>query len=143
MKDKVFIDTNVLVYAKLEDKNNQKKREVAIGLIQQIQDYPIISVQVLNEFANVLIKHHVADKDIKEATREIVEDSIILPIDLAIVWETWHVRDSYLFSYWDSMIVSAAIVGGCNILYSEDLQHDQIIDNRVRIINPFHGIKSM
>ena len=143
MKDKVFIDTNVLVYAKLEDKNNQKKREVAIGLIQQIQDYPIISVQVLNEFANVLIKHHVADKDIKEATREIIEDSIILPIDLAIVWETWHVRDSYLFSYWDSMIVSAAIVGGCNILYSEDLQHDQIIDNRVRIINPFHGIKSM
>ena len=142
MKDKVFIDTNVLVYAKLEDKNNQKKREVAIGLIQQIQDYPIISVQVLNEFANVLIKHHVADKDIKEATREIIEDSIILPIDLAIVWETWHVRDDYLFSYWDSMIVSAALVGECNILYSEDLQHEQIIDNRVRIINPFHGIKS-
>ena len=44
MKDKVFIDTNVLVYAKLEDKNNQKKREVAIGLIQQIQDYPIIKL---------------------------------------------------------------------------------------------------
>ena len=84
MKDKVFLDTNVLVYAKLED-------------------------------------------------------SVVVPLDVALVWETWHIRDKYLFSYWDSMITAAALIGGCNILYSEDLQHDQLIENQVRIINPFCG----
>ena len=61
MKDKVFLDTNVLVYAKLEDEGDKEKRDTAVALIQQIQGSPIISVQVLNEFSSVLIKHDVSN----------------------------------------------------------------------------------
>ena len=42
------------------------------------------------------------------------------------------------FSYWDSMITAAALKSGCNILYSEDLQHEQLMENQLKIINPFH-----
>jgi predicted nucleic acid-binding protein len=142
MKDKPFIDTNVLVYAKLENADSTEKREIAIALIQQIQDYPVISVQVLNEFAGVLIKHHVANHTIQEAIREIVDDSIVIPLAVNLIWETWRIRDRYLFSYWDSMIISAALIGGCNILYSEDLQHEQLIESQLKIINPFHEISA-
>jgi predicted nucleic acid-binding protein len=45
MKDKAFIDTNILVYAKLEDEENIRKRDIAIALIQQIRGCPVISVQ--------------------------------------------------------------------------------------------------
>ena len=59
MKDKEFIDTNILVYAKLEDEENIRKRDIAIALIQQIGRCPVISVKVLNEFSSVLIKHQI------------------------------------------------------------------------------------
>lgn len=137
MKDKEFIDTNILVYAKLDDKENRWKRDKAIALIQQIRGCPIISVQVLNEFASVLIKHQISDHIIIEAIQEIVEDTIVVSLDLSLLWEAWRIRDKYLFSYWDSMIISAALIKGCNILYSEDFQHEQIIENSLRIINPF------
>jgi predicted nucleic acid-binding protein len=141
MKDKEFIDTNILVYAKLEDEENIRKRDIAIALIQQIGVCPVISVQVLNEFASVLIKHQIPNYMILKAVQEIVEDTNVISLDVNLLWETWRIRDKYLFSYWDSMIISAALMGGCNILYSEDFQHEQIIENNLRIINPFHETK--
>jgi predicted nucleic acid-binding protein len=141
MKDKEFIDTNILVYAKLEDEENIRKRDIAIALIQQIGVCPVISVQVLNEFASVLIKHQIPNYLILKAVQEIVEDTNVISLDVNLLWETWRIRDKYLFSYWDSMIISAALMGGCNILYSEDFQHEQIIENNLRIINPFHETK--
>ncbi len=141
MKDKEFIDTNILVYAKLEDEENIRKRDIAIALIQQIGVCPVISVQVLNEFASVLIKHQIPNYVILKAVQEIVEDTNVISLDVNLLWETWRIRDKYLFSYWDSMIISAALIGGCNILYSEDFQHEQIIENNLRIINPFHETK--
>ncbi len=138
MKDKEFIDTNILVYAKLDDNENRWKRNKAIALIKQIRGCPVISVQVLNEFSSVLIKHQISNHIILEAIQEIVEDTFVITLDVNLLWETWRIREKYLFSYWDSMIISAALMEGCNILYSEDFQHEQIIENNLRIINPFH-----
>lgn len=47
------------------------------------------------------------------------------------------IRGRYGFSYWDSLIVGTALLSGCSILYSEDMQHDQVIENTLKIINPF------
>ena len=140
MKDKVFLDTNVLVYAKLEDEGNNEKRGTATAVIRQIQSYPVISVQVLNEFSSVLIKHHVSNHKIEEAIQEIIEGSVVVPLDVALIWETWRIRAKYLFSYWDSMIIATALIAECNILYSEDLQHEQLIENQLRIMNPFYEL---
>lgn len=122
MKDKKFLDTNVLVYAKLEDEGSKRKRDAAIELIQQISGCPVISVQILNEFASVLIKHNISNQEIKESITEIVEDSIVIPIDMDIIWEAWRIRDKYQFSYWDSMVIAAALLAECETLYSEDLR---------------------
>jgi predicted nucleic acid-binding protein len=97
MKDKEFIDTNILVYAKLDDKENRWKRDKAIALIQQIRGCPIISVQVLNEFASVLIKHQISDHIIIESIQEIVEDTIVVSLDLGLLWEAWRIRDKNTF----------------------------------------------
>lgn len=137
MPDKPFLDTNILVYAKLEDGNSKEKRNTAITLIEKIYSTPVISVQVLNEFASVLIKHNISNQDIKESVQELIDNSIVIDLDITIIRETWRIRERYLFSYWDSMIVAAALRGGCDILYSEDLQNEQYIDNQLKIINPF------
>lgn len=104
MKDKEFIDTNILVYAKLEDEENIRKKDIAIALIQQFRGCPVISVQVLNEFASVLIKHQIPNHVILKAIQEIVEDTNVMSLDVNLLWETWRIRNKYLFSYWDSMI---------------------------------------
>jgi predicted nucleic acid-binding protein len=69
MKGKEFIDTNVLIYAKLEDDSDKRKREIAVDIIRRIQDRPIISIQVLNEFAAVLIKHAIPGDTIYQAIK--------------------------------------------------------------------------
>jgi len=48
-----------------------------------------------------------------------------------------NLRLNYNFSYYDSMIVSAALQSECEVIYSEDMQHNQIIEKRLQIINPF------
>lgn len=135
--DKPFLDTNILVYAKLRDENSIDKSNSAINLIEKINTHPVTSVQVLNEFSSVLIKHNVSDQIIKDTVQELIDNSVVIAISLEMIRETWRIRDKYHFSYWDSMIVAAAIKGRCNILYTEDLQHGQVIDNRLEIFNPF------
>ncbi|NLD38448.1 MAG: PIN domain-containing protein [Desulfatiglans sp.] len=135
--DKPFLDTNILVYAKLRDENSIDKSNSAINLIKKINTHPVTSVQVLNEFSSVLIKHNVSDQIIKDTVQELIDNSVVIAISLEMIRETWRIRDKYHFSYWDSMIVAAAIKGRCNILYTEDLQHGQVIDNRLEIFNPF------
>lgn len=135
--DKPFLDTNILVYAKLRDENSIDKSNSAINLIEKINTHPVTSVQVLNEFSSVLIKHNVSDQIIKDTVQELINNSVVIAISLEMIRETWRIRDKYHFSYWDSMIVAAAIKGRCNILYTEDLQHGQVIDNRLEIFNPF------
>jgi predicted nucleic acid-binding protein len=135
--DKPFLDTNILVYAKLQDENSKDKSNSAITLIGKINTNPVTSVQVLNEFSSVLIKHNVSDQIIKDVVQELIDNSVVISLSIELIQETWRIRDKYHFSYWDSMIVAAAIKSRCNILYSEDLQHGQVIDNRLEIINPF------
>jgi predicted nucleic acid-binding protein len=46
-------------------------------------------------------------------------------------------RDEYVFSYWDSLVISSALESGCSILYSEDMQNGQVINKKLTIKNPF------
>jgi predicted nucleic acid-binding protein len=84
-----------------------------------------------------LIKHSVSDQAIKDAVQEIIDNSVVIALNTDLIRETWRIRDRYHFSYWDSMIIAAAIKGRCDILYSEDLQNGQLIDNQIKIKNPF------
>lgn len=137
MKETAFIDTNILVYAKLAEDNESNKNKAANELLKNTENEFIISVQVLNEFANVLLKHKVADEIVQRTIEEIIKGCVVIPIDLNTVLNIWKIKKKYGFSYWDSMIVSSALESRCSILYSEDMQNGQIIEKQLEIINPF------
>ncbi len=139
MKDKIFIDTNILVYAKFEEEDEADKNKIASEMLDALDTKPVVSVQVLNEFASVLLKHKVADEDVQQIVREVTEGCVVFPLNLDIVWNTWKIRKRYGFSYWDCMIISAALESGCTILYSEDLQHGQVIEKKLKVMNPFEN----
>ena len=137
MKDKVFIDTNLLVYAYLEDVPNKEKRQQIVKLLRNVSENIVISTQVINEFYNVLLKNKISDENIQNRIEEILHYSQLNIIDFEIIKYSWSIRKKYNFSFWDSLIISSAINSNCNILYTEDMQHNQLVDNTLTIINPF------
>ena len=60
-----------------------------------------------------------------------------MDISINIFIVAYDIKKRYKFSWWDSLIVSTALENDCNTLLSEDLQHNQLIEGRLRVINPF------
>ena len=137
MPDKAFLDSNIFVYAALDDAGNSHRHKRAIELIENTEVSLVASTQVVNEFYAVLIKQRINENDIREKASEILNDMEIVSITPALVRASWKIKDKYRYSYWDSMIIASALDSNCNILYSEDMQHGQVIDKVLTILNPF------
>lgn len=137
MSDKIFIDTNIFVYAKLATKQDIEKQQQAKQFLKSQQNTVVISTQVLSEFASVLIKHRIDDETIKNAIAEIAEDCIIAPVSFSTIQAALEIKSRYQFSYWDSVIIASALENNCTILATEDLQHNQLIAEKLRVKNPF------
>lgn len=131
MKDRIFADTNILVYALLDD---SYKQQTALDLLQS---GCVISTQVLNEFANVARKKAKLDwQEVLELSNAIQTLAEIIPLDLAIHNRALTIAESYGYSFYDSLIIAAASEANCNVLISEDMQHSQKIGD-LTISNPF------
>jgi predicted nucleic acid-binding protein len=128
---KVFLDTNILVYAQQADRRSEKARSlIAAG--------GSISVQVMNELTNVLSRKFRRSWDEIVEALEDIADTLGPPSTLTIHTHSAAValaRD-HGFSFYDALIVAAAIEAGCDTLLSEDLQHGRIVDG-LTIRNPF------
>ncbi|GAB4219006.1 MAG TPA: PIN domain-containing protein [Spirochaetota bacterium] len=134
MPEKVFIDTNILIYAFSE--TEPLKRDTVISLLEFNEI--ILSTQVINEFIWVLNKKFkIHFTDIKKLITSLVKNFSIATIDMADIVYAIDIAMKYKFSYWDSLIISSAIKNNCIILYTEDLQNNQVIKNKIKIINPF------
>jgi len=133
MIDNVAIDTNILVYCHSDDE--LEKRVIAERLLET---NPMISTQVLSEYLNV-VKHRL--KLPKEKVLNICSRNIDFCKLFAVHKSTLKLAGKlitrYDFQLFDSIVVGAAVEAGCKILYSEDLQHNQLIEKQLRIINPF------
>lgn len=141
MRDKIFIDTNIFVYSALEDEEERIKHEKAIDFLEKMEEADVVvSTQVLNEFYSTLIKHNIPEEDIQERINVIIENSVISLITVNTIKSSWDIRKRYKFSLWDSLIIASAIENECSRLYSEDMQHNQLLDNKLRITNPFFSI---
>ena len=129
---RVFIDTNVLIYAFTDD----PRCGIAETLLAQGFD---ISVQVLNEFANVARRKLSFDwSQVEEALAAIgTLARTIHPVDLITHKNAMALAPRYRFAIYDALIVSAALKARCEILYSEDMQHDLLVEGQLRIVNPF------
>jgi predicted nucleic acid-binding protein len=140
MTDKVFIDTNILVY--LFDLSKKEKRIKAIDLINSLvkNSQLFISVQVLNEFVNVVTKKIDNKLSLDETIIRlefIKEIFTISDLKYKTTISAMNIQSKYGFSFWDSLIISSAIGNGCNLVYSEDFQHNQIVEEKLTITNPF------
>jgi predicted nucleic acid-binding protein len=138
MSDKVFLDTNILVYAydENEPKKQQKAQDILTDGIEQESSF--LSVQVLGEFFNVVTRHIPQPMSSDEAL-EIIDMLSIMPvqeIDLTMVKRAIDTHKTYKISYWDSLILSAAERAGCTMLFSEDLSDGQTYQN-ILVRNPF------
>ena len=98
----------------------------------------VISVQVLNEFASVAIRKLALNY---RETREILDTVRRVCHVEALSTEThdqgMDVAERYRLSVYDAMIVASALRAGCRTLYSEDLQHRQVVNRRLTVVNPF------
>jgi predicted nucleic acid-binding protein len=130
----VFLDSNVWFYA-FADSQGLEKHATAKELILQ---HPIaISHQIVSEVCNSLLRKVLSETEIQRIIRSFF--GMYSPL---VLTEEDHIkasslRQQYRFSYWDSLIVAAALKSDSTILYSEDMQNGLVVDGRMTIRNPF------
>jgi len=139
MPDKVFLDTNVVLYAYSEDEMD--KQSIASELLKRFDGKALISKQVINEFTNILFKKFKLPSDtIESVLLELDTAFTIVDFDLRTQIKAIRLKQTYNLHYYDALIVATALENQCSILYSEDMQHNQVIDGSLTIINPFTSL---
>lgn len=139
MSDRFFLDTNVFVYS--FDHSSPAKARHAMQLIRQgvATRKGVVSYQVVQEFLNIALRRF--DRPMTLADAEQYLSTIFRPLlavqsSQALFTEALRLTDKHHLSWYDSLIVAAAIESKCPVLYSEDLQHGQRFGS-VEVINPF------
>jgi len=133
-----FVDTNLLVYA--YDSSAGEKWELASDVISALWKHRtgVISTQVVQELFVILtqkVQSPIPPKKAKEIIADLLHWPLVV-IDAEHILRAVEVQITYRFSFWDSLILQAAISSGADFLLSEDLQHGQVIES-VTIVNPF------
>lgn len=138
MSVKAFVDTNILVYSR--DKSEEDKQAIALQWLAVLwqQRSGRISFQTLNEFYVTVTQRLKPGLSRPEAQADIRNLLLWnpLPVDSTVIENAWLIQERHRFSWWDSLILSAAQIQDCTYVLSEDMQHGQQIGN-MTIINPF------
>lgn len=129
---RLFLDTNVLLYSASRDGNKASRAE------QLLRNGGSISVQVLNELANVARrKMGMSWKETREFLSPIRDLLKLVPMTEQTHLTGVRLAERYKLSIYDAMIVAAALSSGCDVVLSEDMQHELEVDGRLVIRNPF------
>jgi len=139
MSAKYFIDTNIFVCSFDHDQPAKKAR--ALALIQESLETGsgIISTQVIQEFLSVATQKFIVPmkiEDAKEYLRLVMNPLCQIYPDLALYESCLEIQSETKYSFYDSLILASALRGGCNVLYSEDLQEGQMV-RELKIVNPY------
>ena len=138
MPDKVFFDTNVLVYA--HDLESAEKKAKSQGLIFESlrAGRGVISAQVLSEFFVTITRKVKKPMTVEQARREIVLLSAMetVDIDATLVVRAVDMKERWKLNYWDALILGSAERAGCQTVYSEDLSDGQTYGD-VTVRNPY------
>ena len=127
-----FFDTSVLLYLLSTDAAKADRVEELLAA------RGTISVQVLNEFAAVsLRKLRMPLPEVKEILDTVRAVCDVVPLTVETHDRALAIVARYGFSLYDSLLIAAALIAGSKRLYSEDLQHGQVIDRQLRVVNPF------
>ena len=128
-----FIDSNICVYA--FDKTHALKRKRALDLITQ---NPVISSQVIIETYNACYRKLKLPQTVcDENTLLLCDITHVTEITSGVIKKAVSLKREYNFSFLDACIISSALHANCAILYSEDMQHNLVIDGLLTLLNPF------
>jgi predicted nucleic acid-binding protein len=134
MSDNIFLDTNILVYSY----SNNEPDKLAIARMLITENNSFVSTQVLQELSNTITrKLGFSYTDAVNVIREVVQNNNLHTNTESTITRACQIAELYKFSFYDSMIISAALECNCTILYSEDMHHNQTIEDKIKIINPF------
>jgi predicted nucleic acid-binding protein len=138
MSDKrTFIDSNVILYLYADEK---KRKKIVMSLLTS--DY-IISTQVVSENVNVCLKKLKLTREEAYAHGKNLLDTFrIVNIYPSTITSAFSLSIKYGFSYWDSLIVAAALENDCEILFSEDMQDGLLVEGKLKLKNPFRNYNS-
>ena len=127
-----FADSNVVLYTTSRD---DRRAEIALGLIG---DGLVVSVQVLNEAANVMSRKWKRPwTETLTLLTGLRSSCQIVPVNEVTHHLGIEIAIRHRLSIYDSMIVAAALLANCHTLYSEDMHPGLVIENRLRVVNPF------
>lgn len=135
---KFFLDTNIIAYS--FDQDNARKRAIAGDLLEQaLTGKGAISLQVVQEFLNIALRKF--EVPLSPAQAQQYTDTVLTHLcayfpDMGTFRRALNIYERWRYSWYDSLIITAALELGCETLYSEDLQHQQQIEGLV-IVNPF------
>lgn len=136
MTARSFVDTNVLFYA--EDESQPAKRDRARALLRELvpTGQAVLSLQVLREFFAASRKKLRLEAEDAKARVERYARLEVVRLDVDDLLSAIDLHRLHSISFWDALIVRAALIARCRILYSEDMQHGRRIDG-LEIIDPF------
>ena len=133
-----FVDTNVLLYAVLEATGEDRQKRDRARALLELEDCAL-SLQVLQEFAYQATHSRHPNRLSWDDALEHLAVFAQFPVQettLGLFEQGLELVQRHNFSFWDAMIVAAALAQGCDLLYSEDMQHGRIIGG-LRIVDPF------
>jgi predicted nucleic acid-binding protein len=138
MRERIFLDTNVLVY--LYDEDAPAKRARALSVLERGRESfrLVISTQVLQEFYVTVsrkLSRRLSEEEILLATRNL-RGFPTVQIDVSVIFAAIDLGRRFQISFWDALITQAALVAGCTRLLTEDLQHGLRI-GELTVENPF------
>jgi len=139
MSDRFFLDTNIFVYS--FDASAPKKAQRAAQLIRQaIQTRNgIVSYQIVQEFLSVALRRFAQPMSYADAEQYLTttfRPLLSVHSSQALYGDALRIAAKFKLSWYDSLVIASAIEGQCDVLYSEDLQHEQRFGD-LRVVNPF------
>ena len=138
MNDKIFVDTNILVYVR--DSSESEKQIKAQKWLEFLwkNESGRLSTQVMNEYYVTVTQKLKPGLSKQQARSDLRALSVWKPLDITadLIEAAWDIQDKYQYSWWDSLIVTSALFLGCTYLLSEDMHHEHQVGD-LKIINPF------
>lgn len=134
----IFADTNVVVYAYAKD---SQKSQIAEAILVTA---PVIGTQVVSEFLNIARTKMGLDLATRhKVAQDLLYSCAVVPLDAQVAAQAMTIEAKYQVSYWDALVVAAALAAGCDTLYTEDLQNGQVFESRLVVKNPFVTTQSL
>ena len=138
--DPYFLDSNIWLYALLKPAQPSPDDLTKAQISNRLIDSPnvIVSTQVINEVGvNLIKKARFTEPQIQSLIQSFYDGCQVIAPSQALLTQASQVRDRYSLSFWDGLIIAAALTANVGTLYSEDMQDGLIIFDQLAIVNPF------